>query len=146
LSGTTPAGHPHPTPSEEKASTHTLGQLITEVTKDFSTLMRQEIALAKAEVTDSAKKAGTGAGLLGGAGYAATTVILFLSISLAWALGDALDSVALGALIVAIIWAIIAAVLFFVGRAQLKKVQGLPKTTESVKQIPETLKRNEENR
>lgn len=145
-SGSAPLGDAHPTPSEDKAASTSLGDLLTEVTKDFSTLMRQEIELAKAEAADSAKKAGKGAGLLGGAGYAAIMLVLFLSLTLMWALGDAFDSLALGALVVAILWGIIAAVLYLVGRKALKEVKGLPKTTDSVKKIPETLKRNEENR
>lgn len=145
-SGSVPLGDPSPTPSEEKAASTSLGQLLTEVTKDFSTLMRQEIELAKAEATESAKKAGKGAGLLGGAGYAAIMLVLFLSLTLMWALGDAFDSITLGALVVAGVWAIIAGILYLVGRKALKEVKGLPKTTDSVKKIPETLKRNEENR
>ena len=46
------------TPSEAKAANSSLGELLTEVTRDLSTLMRQEIALARAEITQSAKKAG----------------------------------------------------------------------------------------
>src|SRR5437764_12209603 len=47
-----------------------VGQLIGEVTKDLSTLMRQELELAKVEVKAEAKKAGQGAGLFGAAGFA----------------------------------------------------------------------------
>ena len=42
-----------------------VGQLIGEVTKDLSTLMRQELELAKVEVKAEAKKAGQGAGMFG---------------------------------------------------------------------------------
>lgn len=145
-SSSVPLGDASPTPSEEKAANTSLGHLLTEVTKDFSTLMRQEIELAKAEASESAKKAGKGAGLLGGAGYAAIMLVLFLSLALMWALGDAFESITLGALAVAGVWAIIAAVLYLVGRKALKEVKGLPRTTDTVKKIPETLKRNEENR
>ena len=44
------------------------------------------------------------------------------------------------------IWAIIAAILYAVGRKQLKEVQGAPQTVETLQEIPETFKRNEENR
>ena len=43
------------TPSETRASNASLGELLGEVTRDLSTLMRQELALAKAELTESAK-------------------------------------------------------------------------------------------
>lgn len=131
------------TDAEAKAANTSLGELITEVTKDFSTLMRQELELAKAEAAASAKKAGKGAGLFGGAGYAGIMAVLFLSIALMWGLGYLFDNVAWAAVVVALIWAIIAAVLFVVGRKELKQVQGLPKTVDSVKHIPEALKPND---
>jgi hypothetical protein len=133
------------TPSEEKAATTSLGDLLGEVTKDLSTLMRQELELAKAELKQSATRAGKGAGMLGGAGYAASMTILFLSIALWWALGTLVGGGWSG-VIVAVIWAIIALILFLVGRKQLKEVNGAPKTVASLKKIPETLTRNEENR
>ncbi|WP_440710630.1 phage holin family protein [Herbiconiux sp. YIM B11900] len=133
------------TPSEQKAATTSLGDLLGEVTKDLSTLMRQELELAKAELKQSATRAGKGAGMLGGAGYAASMTILFLSIALWWALGTLIGGGWSG-LVVAVIWAIVALILFLVGRTKLKEVNGAPKTVESLKKIPETLKRNEENR
>ncbi|WP_203581792.1 phage holin family protein [Microbacterium hibisci] len=135
-----------PTPSQQKAADTSLGDLVGEVSRDLSTLMRQELELAKAELSESAKRAGKGAGLLGGAGYAGSMAVLFLSIALWWALGDLLDSLGWSAVIVAVIWAIIAGILFAVGRSRLKSVQGAPRTVETVKEIPEALKRNEENR
>lgn len=134
-----------PTPSEQKAATTSLGDLLGEVTRDISTLMRQEVALAKAEVKESAGKAAKGAGTLGGAAYAAMMAILFLSIALWWALGT-LTGGGWSGVVVAVIWAIVAGVLYAVGRAELKKVEGVPQTVETLKEIPETLKRNEENR
>jgi hypothetical protein len=134
-----------PTPSEEKAATTSLGDLLGEVTKDISALMRQEVELAKAELKQSATRAGKGAGMLGGAGYAASMAILFLSIALWWALGTLIGGGWSG-VVVAVIWAVIALILFVIGRKRLKEVNGAPKTVESLKKIPETLKRNEENR
>ncbi|MFB2597344.1 phage holin family protein [Herbiconiux sp. P17] len=134
-----------PTPSEQKAASTSLGDLLGEVTKDISTLMRQEVELAKAELKQSASRAGKGAGLFGGAGYGAMMAVLFLSIALWWALGTLIGNGWSG-LIVALVWAVIALVLFLVGRTQMKAVKGLPQTVETVKNIPATLKRNEENR
>lgn len=135
-----------PTPSEAKAASTSLGDLFGEVSRDISTLMRQEVALAKAELTESAKKAGVGAGLLGGAGYAALMAVLFLSIALWWGLGYLFDNNAWAAVVVAVIWGIIALVLFLVGKKEMKSVKGAPQTIASLGKIPETLKRNEENR
>lgn len=134
-----------PTPSEQKAATTSLGDLVGEVTRDISVLMRQELELAKAEVKQSATAAGKGAGMLGGAAYAASMTILFLSLALWWALGI-LVGLGWSAVIVAVLWAVIALVLFLTGKGQLKQVTGAPETVDSLKKIPDTLKRNEENR
>ncbi|MEL5989820.1 phage holin family protein [Microbacterium phosphatis] len=134
-----------PTPSEQKAASTSLGDLLGEVTQDLSVLIRQEIALAKAELKDSATKAGTGAGLMGGAGYGALMAVFFLSVALWWGLGQ-LVGLGWSAVIVALIWAAIAAVLFVMGRKQIKEVKGAPRTVETLGKIPDALKRNEENR
>jgi hypothetical protein len=133
------------TPSEQKAASTSLGDLLGEVSRDISTLMRQEVELAKAELKQSATRAGKGAGLLGGAGYAGSMAVLFLSIAVWWGLGHLIDN-GWSALVVAAVWAIVAAIMFVVGRNKLKEVQGMPQTVDSLKKIPETVKKNEENR
>ncbi|MGO4534953.1 phage holin family protein [Leifsonia sp. 2MCAF36] len=134
-----------PTPSEERAANNSLGELLGEVSRDLSTLIRQEMELAKAEIKQTVTRAGKGAGLLGGAGYAGLMAVFFLSIALWWALGYLVGN-AWSAVIVAIIWGIVALILYLRGRKQLETVQGAPQTVETVKEFPETLKRNEENR
>src|SRR3712207_414691 len=84
-------------PDVEGAS---VGQLFGELAKDLSTLMRQEVALAKAEVQAEAKKAGKGAGMMAAAGLAGFLAVLFLSHALWWALENVMDA-GLAALIVA---------------------------------------------
>jgi hypothetical protein len=120
-----------------------IGELFAEVSRDMSTLIRQEIELAKAETTASAKKAGKGAGFLGGAGYAGHMTVLFLSIALWWALG-ALVNRGWSALIVAVIWGVVAAVLASRGRKEIKQTPGLEETTDSLKKIPNALQGHEE--
>ena len=134
-----------PPAPEEKAASTSLGDLLTGVTGDISTLFRQEVELAKAEIKQSAGRAGKGAGLLGGAGYAGAMAVLFLSIAAWWGLGHLIDN-GWSAVVVAVVWAVIALILFVVGRKSLKEVDGAPRTVESLKKIPETLKKNEENR
>ena len=108
-----------PTPSEVKAANTSLGDLLGEVTRDLSTLIRQEMALAKAELKESAGKAAKGAGILGGAAYAAGMAVLFLSIALWWALSTLIGGGWAG-VVVAVLWAVIALILYTVGR---KRVQ-----------------------
>ena len=121
-----------------------IGELLSDVSSDFSTLLRQEVALAKAEVRQSATKAGKGAGMFAGAGIAGHMVLLFLSIALWWALGAAVNR-GWSALIVAVLWAIIAAVLALTGRSELKSVTGVSQTTETVKKIPQAAVGNEDS-
>jgi hypothetical protein len=134
-----------PTPSEERAANTSMGDLIGEVTRDMSTLMRQEVELAKAEFRQSATRAGKGAGMYGAAGVAGFLTVLFLSIALWWALGYLVGN-AWSAVIVAALWAIVGVVFALVGKQAFDEVRGMPDTVESIKKIPDTLKRNEENR
>jgi hypothetical protein len=120
-----------------------VGELVSEVSRDLSTLIRQEIELAKAEATQSAKRAGKGAGMFGGAGVAGHMVLLFLSLALWWALGTVMGGGWSG-LIVAALWAVVAAVLAARGRSEIKAVEGLPQTADSVKKIPDALRGHEE--
>jgi len=129
-----------------KGEVGSIGALVSDISSDLSTLMRQEIALAKAEVQQSAKDAGKGAGMLAGAGLAGHFALWFLSITLWMALMYLLDNWAWSALIVAVLWGIIAAVLALMGRKQLKTVEGIPRTTESAKRVPDALKGNEDPR
>ena len=129
-------------PAEGSVGDRSLGDLISEITGDLSTLMRQELDLAKAELQQSASRAGKGAGMLGGAAVAGYFVLLFASIALWWAIG-ASTGLGWAAVIVAVIWAIIGAILATAGRNALKSVRGIPKTTDSVKKIPDALKGNE---
>jgi hypothetical protein len=121
-----------------------VGELMGDVTRDLSALLRQEVQLAKAELQQSAKQAAKGGSMYAGAAVAGHFVLLFLSIALWWALGDAMDSWAWSAVIVAVIWAIVAAVLAARGRAESRRVGGIPRTADSVKKIPNALQGHEE--
>src|SRR5690242_16713369 len=112
-----------------------IGELMGDVTRDLSTLMRQEVELAKAELRESASRAGKGAGLLSGAGVAGFLAVLFVSIALWWGLGLVMGN-AWSGVVVAVIWAIVAAVLVQVGRRELATVRGLPETADTMSKIP----------
>ncbi|MGG6381919.1 MULTISPECIES: phage holin family protein [Micrococcaceae] len=134
-----------PSEAHLKADNASLGELLGDVTRDLSTLMRQEVELAKAELKQSATKAGKGSGMLAGAGVAGHFVLVFLSLALMFALG-ALMPLGWAALIVAVVWGITAAVLASIGRKELKQIKGLPQTGETLSEIPPTLKPGEVNR
>jgi uncharacterized membrane protein YqjE len=133
------------TPSNAHAPNQSVGELFSDVTKDVSLLIRQEMELAKAELRESATRAGKGAGELGGAAVAAHFGLLFLTLALWWAIGNEIGR-GWAASIVGVVYLVIAGVLASLGRKDLKTVQGLPQTTATAKKIPDAMKGNEGSR
>ena len=128
--------HPNPYPSAATpVGDASVGELIGNVAADLSKLMRQELELAKAEMKVEVGKAGKGAGLLGGAGYAGVMLGIFASLTLVFLLDLAMP-LWVAALLVTVLWAVVAAVLFTKGRAQLKTVSPTP--TQTVNSLKET--------
>ena len=103
----------------------TIGQLVADATHDLEGIVRGEIALAKAEVTDGAKVLGKGAGLLAGAAFLALMGLVFLLHSAAWGIAEWLPVWA-GYLIVAVVVLIIAAVLGLLGKKALETARPAP--------------------
>jgi membrane protein implicated in regulation of membrane protease activity len=102
--------------------------------------MRQEFELATAELKQEVVKSGKAASSLGGAGFAGYMVLLFLSVALWAALANVMHP-GRAALIVAALWAIIAAVLYATGRKHLRRVQPTPeRTVDTLKEIPDALR------
>jgi hypothetical protein len=128
-----------PPPPDSRSS---VGELFSDVAVDFSTLIRQEAELAKAELRQSATRAGKGAGMLAGAGISGYMVLLFASVAAWWGIGDTTGH-GWSALIVAAIWLIAAAILALMGRRELSAVPGVPQTAQTVKKIPDAIKGNE---
>ena len=117
-----------------------VGELFGNVTRDLSTLMRQEFALAQAELKAEASKTGKAAGALGAAGFAGYMAVLFLSICLWWALGHLIGN-GWSALVVAVLWGIVGAVLYSSGRKKLREVNPTPeRTVDTLKNVPDALK------
>jgi Putative Actinobacterial Holin-X, holin superfamily III len=113
---------------------------VSDVTRDLKTLVQQEVALAKAEVTSEVSKVGKAAGMFAGAAFAAIMMVIFLSTALWWGLATFMDQ-SWAALIVAGVWALLAALLAVVGRGLLKSISLKPeRTINSLKQIPGALK------
>lgn len=130
------------TSGTQDVSDVSVGQIMGNISEDLSTLMRQELELAKAEVTIEAKKASQGAGLLAAAGLAGYFALLFASITLWWALAELLDDAeAWAALIVTVLWAIPAAVLGLRGKKKMQTVNPKPeRTVETLQEAPSALK------
>jgi Putative Actinobacterial Holin-X, holin superfamily III len=119
-----------------------VGELFSDVAMDLSTLIRQEAELAKAELRQSATRAGKGAGMLAGAGISGYMVLLFASVAAWWGIGDTTGH-GWSALIVAAIWLIVAAILGLLGRREISAASGVPQTAQTVKKIPDAIRGNE---
>lgn len=125
------------------SDTASVGALLSDVASDLSLLMRQEIELAKAELRESATQAGQAAGMFSGAAMAGHLALLFLSVAAWWGLGQAMDNLGWSAVVVAVVWAVIAAVLTNTARRRMKNVTGLPRTVDTAKRVPPALKGDE---
>ena len=127
----------------QAADGRSLGEVMGDLTKDVSTLMQQEVALAKAELRQSAQRAGKGIGLFAGAAVAGLLFLVFLSVSAWWGLGQFIGN-EWSALVVAAVWVLIALALVTAGRAEMKRIRGLPDTTDTLGKVPNALKGQEE--
>ena len=118
-----------------------IGELFGKLSSEMSTLIRQEMALARAEMTEKGKEAGKGAGLFGGAGAVGLLgagaltagIILLLDLAIAgW----------LAAIIVGLVYAGVAAFLGLKGRDSIKAATPpVPEqTVETVKEDVEWAK------
>ena len=128
---------------EQKADAASLGEIVGDISAGLSTLMRQEVALAKAEARQSASQAGKAAGLFSGAAMGGWMAVLFLSLAVWEWLASALNSRGWAAIIVMAIWAVIAAILAAMGRTEMRRVSGLTRTVETTKRVPDALKGQE---
>ena len=120
-----------------------LGEVMGDLTRNVSTLMQQEVALAKAEARQSASRAGKGIGLFAGAAIAGVLFLVFLSVSAWWALGGVIGR-GWSALIVAAVWVIVAIILALAGKKEMDRIRGLPQTAETLGEVPNALKGHEE--
>lgn len=99
------------------------GDLVRQAAEQISRLVRDELALARAEMVSKGKRAGTGAGLLGGGGVVALYGVAALLAAVVLGLAEAVPPW-LAALIVAVVLFAVAGVLALVGRRQIAR--GMP--------------------
>lgn len=119
------------------------GPLIGAIVEDASTLMRQEVALAKAEVRQSGSRAGKGAGMFAGAAVGGLLFLVFLSVSAWWGLGHFIGNDWSG-LVVALVWAAVAGGLAMAGKKEFERIRGLQQTTDTISKIPNAIRGHEE--
>ena len=122
------------TPTEDKRNAST-AELVKELSREVSQLVREEVALAKAEMTQKGKHAGIGAGMLSGAAVLALAAVggsmAFLMLVLdSWMPGW------LAALIVTVVYAAAAAVLALRGRERISRTAP-PVPTQTIESVKE---------
>jgi hypothetical protein len=110
------------------------GDLLKQLSQETSTLVRQEMELARAELTQKGKQAGKGAGMVGGAGVAGHMALFALTLTAIFAL-DTLMKGWLAALIVTLAWGAVAATLALIGKNRIQEATPpAPQTVETVKE------------
>jgi uncharacterized membrane protein YqjE len=111
------------------------GELLRELSEQTTTLVRQEIELLKAELTEKGKTAGVGAGMFGGAGLFGVFAFAALTTCIIAALNEVMP-LWLAALIVTVVYGAVAAVLALRGRDKVQEATPIApeQTTESVKE------------
>ncbi|WJZ01476.1 phage holin family protein [Corynebacterium freiburgense] len=122
--------------SDADSRSGSLGTLVSDATAQMSNLFRAELELAKAEITQEAKKGAVGGGLFGVAG----TVALYSSFFFFFFLAELLDLWLhrwAAFLIVFLFMLVIAAVLALIGFKKIKKIGPPKKTIESVNDLKE---------
>ena len=127
-------------PEPIKDTDPTLGKLVMDAQRDISTLVSQEIALAKSELKVSIKHGGVGAGLFAGAAFLGVLAIIMLSVSIAYFIHWAGLGLHWSFLIVFGLYVLIAGILALVGLRQVKQVKAPERAIEQGKQIPAALK------
>jgi hypothetical protein len=117
----------------------TLGQLVSDASKDVSDLVRYEVALAKAEIQADVRRGAVAGGMFGGAG----SLGMLATVSLVIAAGLGLSEVLppwLAFIIVAVVLLVLAGLLALVGKSQISKIKPPERTIRSTKQSIAALK------
>ena len=111
-----------------------LGELVGDMSRELSTLMRKEVELAKVETKDELSKAGRAGAMLGAGAAIGYAALLLLSFALAWGLAEVMAA-GWAFLIVGVLHAVVAAVLVRQGRERMRAVKPVPEqTVETLKE------------
>lgn len=127
---------PPPAPDEDRS----VGELVFDVAERVSILVREEIALAKAELTEKLTTLGRGAGIAVAAGVFLIAALAMLLFAIAYLINDLLGiegSVWVGFAIEALFWIIVAAIAGLVAKKLLAKVES-PTPDMAIEEFKET--------
>ncbi|QCX28818.1 phage holin family protein [Nocardioides jishulii] len=121
----------------------TIGRLISDASRDFSSLIHQEIELAKSELKVSVKAGGTGIGLFAGAAFMGLMFLVLLSVTIAFFINWNGEGLALhwAFLIVTAFYLVVAGILALVGLRKVKKVKAPERAIRQAQETGQLLKR-----
>lgn len=131
---TTPAPVLDPKPAEPS-----IGQLVSDASRDVSTLVQNEIALAKSELKVSVKAGGIGVGLFAAAAFLLVLAVIMLSVAIAYFVSMTGLHLAWSFLIVFVLYVLVAAVLGFVGYRKVRKVRAPERAIHQAQETKNTL-------
>lgn len=135
MTAITEPGYPPPDPAEPIEPDQSLGDLVGRMTNDVGKLVSTQIELAKVEIKEEVRRAGKGVGMVGGGGLAGWFALLLVSMGIAFGIGNAMDSVGWGFVLVGVVYAAIAAVLVLKGKQQITSATPVAEQTiESIKE------------
>ena len=121
----------------------TIGKLVSDASRDVSSLIRSEIELAKTELQLSVKAGGTGIALFAAAAFFALMALIMLSVAFAYFLnwnGEGLD-LHWAFTVVFAVYLLVAALLAFIGVRKVKKVRGPEKAIAQANETKQILSR-----
>lgn len=142
---------PTPTPADPRTVTvegeePTIGRLVADASRDISSLVQNEIALAKSELKVSVKAGGTGIGLFAAAAFIAVLAIIMLSVALAYFISMTGLHLAWSFLIVFGFYLLVTGLLAFLGIRSVKRVRAPKRTIHQAQETKNLLKRDKQPR
>lgn len=119
----------------------TIGRLVADASRDISSLLRDEIALAKSELKISVRAGGTGVGLFGGAAFIGVLAVIMLSVAFAYFIAFTGLDLAWCFLIVFAVYLLIAALLGYLGMRKVKQVKAPERAIAQAQETKSILRR-----
>ncbi len=141
MSSVAPAGGKHVATQDEVEDEPSIGELITAAQKDFSHLVKQEIALLKSEVRLSAKVGGMSIALFAAAGFVALLAVILLSFFFVYLVHLTGLDLVWSYLVVVVAYLLVAGVLGFVGYRKISKVRPPERSIAQAQETKDTLLR-----
>ena len=142
MTSNAPSTRPDPRPDVPSPEDPTIGKLVADASRDISSLLRNEIALAKSELKVSVKNGGTGLGMFGAAAFLGVMALIMLSVGFAYLLSMTGLHLAWCFLIVFGVYLLLAGLLAFLGFKKVKKVRAPERALHQAQETTTILKRH----